>query len=459
MFTQGSRPAITAYHKAETDTLRAPRIVLATLGSLGDLHPFIALALALKGRGADVLLACAAEYRIKVEGAGLAFAAMRPSFEDMENALGMDRAQMTDAVLARGDFLFRKLVVPSVRVAYEDMVELCAGADMVVTSSLCIGARLAAERRAIPCMAIVLQPLLFMSAFDPPVIPKAEWLTKLLRALGPKVTGVALSIVKFAVGRLLLPVQALRREIGLEPSSVNPVFEGQFSAAGAIGLYSTLLGAVRPDYPRPTVVVGFAHFDSVDGAVAVLDPALEEFLAAGCAPLVFTLGSLVVNSPGTFYRESVAAARRLGRRAVLLVGETGVANSARLGGTDVHVCAYAPHSLLFPRGDVIVHQGGIGTLAQALRSGRPQLIVPFYGDQEDNAARAVALGCARALQPNAYVAVTAARELALLTGRADYELRAAAVREHLAGEDGAVRAAQVILDRLESSASQHGASP
>jgi rhamnosyltransferase subunit B len=87
------------------------------------------------------------------------------------------------------------------------------------------------------------------------------------------------------------------------------------------------------------------------------------------------------------------------------------------------------------------------------------LIVPFYGDQEDNAARAVALGCARALQPNAYVAVTAARELALLTGRADYELRAAAVREHLAGEDGAVRAAQVILDRLESSASQHGASP
>jgi UDP:flavonoid glycosyltransferase YjiC (YdhE family) len=425
------------------------------LGSLGDLHPFIALGLALKHCGADVVLACAAEYRAKVEGAGLVFASMRPSFDDMQNALGMDRAQITDAMLERGDFLFRKLIVPSVRVAYEDMFELSAGAAMVVTSSLCIGARLAAERRAIPCVAIVLQPLLFMSAFDPPVIPKAEWLTRLLRILGPAVTGVALSSIKFAVGTLLRPVHALRREIGLAPTRLNPLFEGQFSAAGAIGLYSTLLGEVRPDYPRLTAVVGFAQFDSLDGAAPALDPALEEFLEAGPAPLVFTLGSLVVNSPGTFFRESLDAARLVRKRAVLLVGDNGVASYAPFRTADVHVCAYAPHSLLFPRADVVVHQGGIGTLAQGLRSGRPQLIVPFYGDQQDNAARAVALGCARALPPRAYAAASAAREFALLTGRADYALRAAQVRERLAGEDGAAQAARVILDRLESNV-KHG---
>jgi hypothetical protein len=344
---------------------------------------------------------------------------------------------------------------------------------------------MAAERRAIPCVAIVLQPLLFMSAFDPPVIPKAEWLTRLLRTLGPAVTGVVLSIIKRAVGTLLRPVHTLRREIGLEPSSANPVFEGQFSAAGAIGLYSTLLGEVRPDYPRPTAVVGFAHFDSVDGATAALDRALQEFLDAGPAPLVFTLGSLVVNSPGTFYHESLRAARLLRRRAVVLVGENALADYAPLTGPEVHVAAYAPHSLLFPRAAAIVHQGGIGTLAQALRSGRPQLIVPFYGDQEDNAARAVALGCARALRPRAYAAATAARELALLTGRADsteradstgradptgradstrradstaradYTARARGVRERLLGEDGAGQAARIILDRLESSV-KHG---
>jgi hypothetical protein len=307
-------------------------------------------------------------------------------------------------------------------------------------------------------MAIVLQPLLFMSAFDPPVIPKAEWLTLLLRALGPRATGAALSMIKFALGTMLRPVHALRREIGLARTTANPVFEGQFSALGAIGLYSTVLGAARPDYPRPTAVVGFAHFDSVDGAAAALEPALEEFLDAGPAPLVFTLGSLVVNSPGTFYRDSLQAARLLHKRAVLLVGETAVARDAPLCTADVHVCAYAPHSLLFPRADVIVHQGGIGTLAQGLRSGRPQLIVPFFGDQLDNAARAAALGCARVLPPHAYAAA-AAHELALLTGGADYAVRAAIVRERLLGEDGAARAARVILDRLESSASRaNGAS-
>jgi UDP:flavonoid glycosyltransferase YjiC (YdhE family) len=202
-------------------------------------------------------------------------------------------------------------------------------------------------------------------------------------------------------------------------------------------------------------VVGFAQFDSLDGAAAALDPALEAFLEAGPAPLVFTLGSLVVNSPGTFFRESLDAARLVRKRAVLLVGDNGVALYAPFCAADVHVCAYAPHSLLFPRADVVVHQGGIGTVAQGLRSGRPQLIVPFYGDQQDNAARAVALGCARSLPPGAYAAAAAAREFTLLTGREDYASRAAQVRERLVGEDGAARAARVILDRLESSV-KHG---
>jgi rhamnosyltransferase subunit B len=427
-----------------------PRVILATLGSLGDLHPFIALGLALKRHGADVLVACAAEYQSKVEAAGLAFASMRPSFADMQRDLGMDRRQITDAVVAHSDFLFRELIVPSVRASYEDMYELIAGADMILTSSLCIGARMAAERRAIPWIGIVLQPLLFMSAYDPPVIPKAEWLTPLLRALGPGATRLALGAIKLALGAQLKPVSALRREIGLPPTSRNPVFEGQFGEEGAIGLYSTLLGQCRPDYPTPSAIVGFASFDSETGQVVTLDPELERFLGAGAAPVVFTLGSLVVNSPGSFYRESLAAARGLGKRAVLLVGETALA--------DVHVCAYAPHSLLFPRAEAIVHQGGIGTLAQALRSGRPQLIVPFFGDQLDNASRAVNLGAARRIAPRRYTARSAARELSHLTMSGDYGRCAGAIRDRLVGENGAAEAARVILNRLESRVRRHGVS-
>jgi rhamnosyltransferase subunit B len=427
------------------------RVVLATVGSLGDLHPFIALGQALRQHGVHVSMACAAEYQGKVEKAGLAFRSVRPSFDDMQRALGMNRAQLTRAVVSRSDFLFRRLITPHLHAAYDDMMRVTEGADLVLTSSLAFGARLAAERRGIPWIGIVLQPLMFLSAYDPPVIPKAEWFSSLLRHLGPAPTAYLLRLVKFAVGRVLRPVHELRREIGLAPTALNPLFDGQFSAAGAIGLYSTLLGGVRADYPEPTALSGFAFFDSDDGTSVSLEPALRDFLDAGARPLVFTLGSLIVHSPGSFYRESLATAQRLGKRAVLLVGEDAAANYAGMRSAEVCVCAYAPHSLLFPRAEVIIHQGGIGTLAQALRSGRPQLIVPFFADQLDNAARALKLGVARSLAPSRYAAA-AGHELRALLATAAYASRAREVRDLLAAENGAARAALVVLNQLESGA-------
>jgi UDP:flavonoid glycosyltransferase YjiC (YdhE family) len=415
------------------------------VGSLGDLHPFIALGCALRRQGANVVVASAAEYRAKVECAGLGFRPVRPSFEDMQRELGMDRAELTSAILARGDFLLRRLIMPYLRVGYDDMMTIVAGADLVLTSSLAFGARLAAERLKIPWIGVVLQPLMFLSAVEPPEIPRAEWLTALLRRLGPRPTRWVLRLFKWAIGRQLRPVHALRATIGLPPLRVDPLFEGQFSSAGAIGLYSPLLGGPQSDMPRPTAIVGFAHFDSEDGGPAALEASLGEFLRAGPPPLVFTLGSLIVHSPGSFYRESVQAARELGLRAVLLVGEDAVPAYADAASAAVHVCGYAPHSLLFPRAAAIVHQGGIGTLAQALRSGRPQLIVPFYADQLDNAARARRLGVARMVAPRHYAARTAVRELGLLMRLPDHRARAVLVGQRLAHEHGAMQGALAAL--------------
>jgi rhamnosyltransferase subunit B len=196
----------------------------------------MAVGLALQNLGADVVLASAVEYRGKVERAGLKFRAVRPGFDDMQRLVGMDRTQLTAALLARGDFLFRKLLMPSLRASYEDMHDIVEGADMVLTSSLGIGARLAAEHRSIPWSTLVLQPMMFLSAFDPPVIPQVEWLTPVLRSLGPGVTGVLLSLVKRAMDGMLRPVRALRKEIGLPPARGDALFDGQFSAWGTIGL-------------------------------------------------------------------------------------------------------------------------------------------------------------------------------------------------------------------------------
>jgi rhamnosyltransferase subunit B len=417
------------------------------VGSLGDLHPFIALGRALHDRGVTVVLACAEEYRDKVQASGIAFHPMRPSFEQMQSDLGVDRAELTRRAVKHSAFLFRKLIVPYVRLSYEDMLPITADADLVITSSLAFGARYAAEKRGITAIAVVLQPMMFLSAYDPPVIPQAEWLSRLLRRLGPVSTGYALAGLKKAANMLFRPLHSLRAELDLPATSANPLFDGQFSAGGAIGLYSHLLGAVQADFPDPTTLAGFATFDSHDGLQSGLDPNLVEFLRRGSDPLVFTLGSVVVNNPGGFFRESVRAARLAHKRAILLVGEHG--NDERLGSAEVYVCTYAQHSLLFPRAAAIIHHGGIGTLAQALKSGRPQIVVPYFADQLDNAARAERLGVARVVAPRRYRGLHVSRELDVLLGKKLYLRRAQEIGQSLTGEDGAAEAARVVLDSLE----------
>jgi len=425
------------------------KVVLATVGSLGDLHPFIALGVALRARGVNVVIACAEDYRAKVEAAGVAFHALRPGFDDMQRDLGMSRAQLTREVVAHSAFMFRKLVLPYVQSAYEDMMAVTADADLILPSSLAFAARLAAEKRGIPWIAVVLQPMMFLSSYDPPVISEAESFSTLLRVLGPAPTRYTLWILKKALNGLFRPLRALRADIGLAPTSKNPLFDGQFSDAGAIGLYSRLLGEAQPDFPQPASIVGFATFDSEDGRRAGLHPALEAFLIAGPPPLVFTLGSLIVSSPGNFYEQGALAARTLGRRAVLLVGGEAYGDFAHLQSPQVFICPYAPHSLLFPRAAALIHHGGVGTLAQGLRSGRPQLIVPHFADQLDNAARARRLGVARILPPRRFCAASAGRDLDRLL-RDEYGLaQACKVAEAVAAEDGAAHAARIVLDMLE----------
>ncbi len=419
------------------------------MGSLGDLHPFIAVGAALRERGVHAVIACAADYRSKVEAAGLAFHSLRPGFEELQRDLGMDLEQLARGIIEHNEFLFRKLILPYLRVSYEDMMQATADADLVLPSSLAFGARLAAETRGIPWLAVVLQPMMFLSSYDPPVIPKAEWLSALLRALGPAPTRAAIWVLKKAVNAMFRPLHALRADVELAPTALDPLFDGQFAPAGAIGLYSRLLGDVRADYPRATSIVGFAGFDSEDGLAVGIDPKLDAFLRAGTPPVVFTLGSLIVNCPGSFYRESLNAARALGRRAVLLVGERALAHYENFVSRDVFVCAYAPHSVVFARAAAIVHHGGIGTLAQALRSGRPQLIVPHFADQFDNAARAARLEVAKIVPQRRYTSASARRALGGLLEGGRHLARSQAVGDSLAAEDGAAEAARIVLDRLE----------
>ncbi len=426
------------------------KVVIATLGSLGDLHPFLALGRALSEQGVQVLLAGAQEYRDKTRSAGLDFVPMSPSFAQIERIEAQSGEPLLAQMLRDREFILRVLVNPFVGSAYEELAPVVAAADCVVTSSLALGARFAAERAGVAVVPVILQPFMFFSSYDPPVIPESPALSAWLPHLPRWARAGLLALMKRAARSMITPLEAQRAALGLAPLRADTLFEELFQPADTIALYSPLLGRLQPDYPPGTDIVGFARFDSEDGARVALEPELERFLAAGAAPLVFTLGSVLVRWPGEFFRESHAAARELKQRAVLLVGpEQLEAARAELGGEDVYVGAYAPFSRLFPRAAAVVHHGGIGTLAQALTAGRPQLIVPHFADQPDNAARARRLGLARVLPPTRYRRVAVAHALRALMSDPAVELKARAAREQLLEEDGAALAARLIVGRIE----------
>jgi rhamnosyltransferase subunit B len=226
------------------------------------------------------------------------------------------------------------------------------------------------------------------------------------------------------------PIVRLRKKIGLPASSSNPVLEG-FSPFGTLALFSPRFARPQPDWPPRTRTCGFVFYDKRDTQSAA-DPGLTEFLKSGSPPVLFTLGSSAVMRPGTFYEESAAAAQTLGVRAVLLSGSLARMRSS----SEVYVTDYASYSEIMPRVAASVHSGGIGTCAQALRSGRPMLVVPWSHDQPDNAERLRQLGVSRTIERSRYTAATASRELDRLLNEPSYETAAAQTARELSKEDG-----------------------
>ena len=422
----------------------ATRIVLSTAGSLGDLHPFIAIALKLKARGYDAVIATSPDYRNNVVAEGINFHPMGPSRADVLRDLHMDMPELGRRIVKDTVFVLEAACFPYLKVMYDDLLPVIDGCSLVLSGSLMYSARLAAEKLGVAQMTVALQPMVFLSAYDPPSVSQAPWLAPLLSKLGPVATRAVYGTAMKLVSRRAHPLYAFRRALGLPDTKANLLLEGQFSRLGTLATYSKLLGAVQPDYPPNTRITGFPFYDRQPDRLPRLAADLEAFLSSGPPPLVFTLGSLAVEFPGDFYRISAAVARGLHKRAVLLVGANNTESYMAERSADIFVCDYAPFSELFRHAQAVIHHGGIGTVGQVLRAGKPQYIVPFHSDQFDNAARVVRLGAARSVRLKNYETGRVAAELSALLSDASYAERAAAVGRQVCHEDGAEITARAV---------------
>ena len=415
------------------------RVLLTSFGSYGDLNPYLGLGLALKSRGHQVVLAVTAAYGPLVEAAGLICHQTRPEGDASDRALV---ARIMDPV--RGaEVLIRELMMPRLRDMYDDLSEAARNADVVVSHPLSFAAPIICEQRGLPWAASVLAPLSFFSGQDPPLAVAHPTLAAVHRRWPTVVRPLNVIGQRMAHG-WSRPVGDLRVALGL-PRGRNPMSRGQFSPHLNLALFSSELARPQCDWPPNTIITGRVRHDLVHGG---LSEDVEVFLDAGDPPVVFTLGTSAVGLPRAehFYDVSAAAARALGRRAILLVGRTPENRPATLSG-DILVAEWAPHSELFPRAAAVVHQGGAGTLHSALAAGRPMIVVPFAYDQPDNAARAARLGVARVIYPQHYSASRLQRDLEALLADEEAAHLAARVGAAVSREDGGAVAAQA-LERL-----------
>jgi rhamnosyltransferase subunit B len=416
------------------------RIVITSFGSLGDIYPYLALAQRLRQRGHDAIMATSPYYRQLIEGEEVAFCPIRPDVNPEDR--GLIRRLMEST---RGpEILVRECLLPYLRQSYSDLTAAALGADLLVTHPITFAGPLVAEQYRIPWVSTVLSPMSFFSVYDLPVFPAMPWLARLYR-LRPGVSRLLLRLGKWMTRLWTEPVRQLRAELEL-PARGDPLYEGQFSPGLTLALFSGILATPQPDWPPRTQVTGFVFHDEPNR----LPPEVARFLDAGPAPLVFTLGSSAVHTAGSFYQESLEAVRRLGCRAVLLVGTDPQNHPQKPLPGGVLAVPYAPHGSLFPRAQVIIHQGGIGTTAQALRARRPMLVVPHAFDQPDNALRVVKLGVARTLSPKHYVATRVATQLQAILAEPRYAQRAVVVGRRVETEGGDQQACDAIAAYMAS---------
>ena len=401
-------------------------IVLTTIGSLGDLHPMIALALELKRRGHRATILTIEFYRWKIEELGLEFQPIRPDMSPEDPEL---MRHIMD--LKKGpEFIIRQLFMPSLRQMYDDLAAAARDADFIVSSELVFATQILAEQYNLRWAMAVLQPLSFFSAYDPSVLAPLPF-TKYLHSAPTGFHKILLGIGKRMSKSWGQPIADFRRELGL-PELAEPLFKDKYSPYLNLAMFSRVLGTPQPDWAANTVQTEFVFYDKYDKNSSVA-PELQAFLEAGEPPIIFTLGTSAVHAAGSFYDESAKAVARLNRRAVLLIGKnTPPANlPANIAAFD-----YAPFSEVLPRAACVVHQGGVGTTAQVLRAGVPHLVVPYSFDQPDNAARVERLGVARTIGRNAYTAERATKQLADLINNPSYATRAKEVARKVQAEDG-----------------------
>jgi sterol 3beta-glucosyltransferase len=415
------------------------RVAIASLGSRGDFQPMAALAVALARRGHEVRLITHRGFA-GFDESGVDFRTvdcdLRAELSTTEGRRLLHSGRNVVAGLRAARAIGRR----NLHSIWNGVGEHTQGVELLVcelTSSAQMEA--VAERRSLRCIHVLLQPRAPTGAFPHPFAPPPRlklpgWANRLHHHLIDQLLWQTMrSVVN--VGR--------RATFGLPPwPFLGPYARFRRAARPALMAYSRHLLPRPADWPAEIEVTGYWFLDRPSDWLPPAD--LAAFLEAGPAPVYIGFGSMTLADPQSMAALVLSAVAETGCRAVIATGWGGL--TPKILPPNVFALEETPHDWLFPRMATIVHQGGAGTTAAALRAGVPSVVVPFMGDQYFWARILAQKGVAPEAVPHAQLSAAAlSRAMTLALNGTAMRQHAAALGALIREEDGVERAA----DRIE----------
>ncbi|MFE4453985.1 glycosyltransferase [Streptomyces sp. NPDC056796] len=404
------------------------RASLVVLGSRGDVQPFIALGTTLKARGHEVTLATHADFETLVREAELDFVELPGSPRDFLAHPALAEALQQGASLFRAARKVPRPTTEHIRGLAAEVAKATAGADLVVNSIL---SRISFESDgSAPWGSVSWWPLNPTAQWPAMIAPQAG-LGRIYNRVTHRVGGLLdwITIRGFRKDAQLpaLPFGAPYGELGRDVPLLCPVTRSLFTEPS--------------DWPELSRVTGYWFWDRE----WTPPQDLVDFMDAGTPPVTLSFGSIwPVHPPTETLDKVLAVVRSHGRRLVLVGGGPATVPEDVFRIDDVH------YPWLLPRSSVVIHHGGCNTTGEALRSGRPQVVVPTFADSPFWAARVHALGVAA--KPIPFQKFTLDRlDEALGDALGDENIRRTAhdIGEYVRAEQGTEKAAEILEEWVQ----------
>ncbi len=417
------------------------KVLISCYGTLGDVQPYVALAIGLKSKGHEVTIATSSRFESFIKGENLNFIPLDDELlKIIETSDGKELLEKTNSffqVIKQGIKLKKKVDPLNAALMKENwQAAKKFSPDLILYHPKAISAPHIAERLGIKAILATPIPFFFpttsFSLINIPLIDRLPFFNQLSFYFIKKITEV--SIKKY--------VDQFRMEIGLPKwNNLDLIKNNKGQSVNCLHLFSETFLPKPTDWPQNAFVSGYCFLEQNHNWKPSNE--LQTFLSSGPPPIYVGFGSMMTNNTKGLTDIVIEAIEKSGSRAILATGWGGL-QTGHISKNILNI-DQAPHSWLFPRVSAVIHHGGAGTTAAGLRAGKPSLVIPFFGDQPFWGRQVYKKGLGpQPIKANKLNVRKLTVAIAELTTNTEMALKAKAIGEQMKQEDGIKNAISII---------------